>query len=191
MIPETAISFWQYFDLFTLGILAVVVGLLLSSHHKTHGSLLRTVSETVAYNRKSSLIFSIAMSICFPLYYAFIWFWVAPLTNMPKAFYYLLVISAFFELVFVWVPSKAGKKKIIHEIAAGFVGITMLIITILILIYGNELTSFMRAAILIFFAVTATLAIFLSQVKFRKYLFLSEVVYIVIFIATISVIAHG
>jgi hypothetical protein len=191
MIPSTPITFWQYFDLFTLSTLTVVIGLLLASHHKARGSLLKTISETVAHTRKSSLIFSITMSICFPLYYAFMWFWVAPLTKMPTGFYFLLATSAFFELVFVWVPSKAGKKKIVHEIAAGFVGIAMLIMPILILLYGDGLTDFMKGILILFFAMTTTLAVSLSQIKLRRHLFLFETVYLVTFLTTISVIAHS
>src|SRR5258706_7871387 len=98
MFPTHPIAFWHYFDFITIGVLIIVITALMAAHHKNTGSLLGSISETVAYSKTSSIIFSITMTILFPLYYAFVWFWVLPLISAPRGFYYLLVFSALCEM---------------------------------------------------------------------------------------------
>src|ERR1700722_10350149 len=105
MIPSRPDSAWQYFDLISVGAIFIILVILILNHYRKTGSLEPTVSQTVAYSKRSSLTFSILVTPFFPLYYGFLYFWVAPLTNMPAYFYYLLILSAICELIFVWVPA--------------------------------------------------------------------------------------
>jgi len=191
MISVEPIEFWEFFDLYTLGILFIIVGSLVVTHYRKNGSLLSTISETVAHSHHSSLIFSVVMMICFPLYYAFIWFWVAPLTQMPVSFYYLLTISALFEVIFVWVPATDGRSRKIHQIMSSLVGVAMLAAPLFILLYGTGLSTVSRISILVFTAMAVILVGLLLIKSTRKYTFLYETIYCAAFLATISVIAHS
>ena len=74
MFPSHPGSYWHYIDFVTLVSLTFIITALVKSHHKKTGALLGSISQTVAYSKASSIIFSIAMTIFFPLYYAYIWF---------------------------------------------------------------------------------------------------------------------
>lgn len=191
MIPAQPVSFWQYFDLYTLSILALVIGALCLHHKRKYGSLLSTVSETLAHSRSSSLIFSITMTVCYPLYYAFIWFWVAPLLHMPGWFYALLVISAICEAIFVWVPAGKGRQKLIHQLAAGLVGVLLVIIAISILLAGDNLSTAGIFSSLIFLISTVVIGYIMLDRKNRRHMFMFELVYMILFLVMISFIAHS
>jgi hypothetical protein len=190
MIPSKPLHFWEFFDLYTLGILFVVVGLLIVVHYRKTGGLLGTISQTVAHSRQSSLVFSIVMTICFPLYYAFIWFWVSPLLQMPTWFYYLLVLSALCEIIFVWVPATTGKIRVVHEVMASIVGILMFVTAILILLYATDLSTIDITAALSFIVLTIALGVLLLIRRTRKSVFAYETIYCLGFLIFISVIAH-
>jgi|GEM_PF-1230488 len=190
MIPMTPITFWKYFDIVSLGILIVVVSALLALHYKKTGGLLSTISKTVAHSPHTSLIFSVAMTLFFPLYYAFLWFWVGPLIKMPNVFYVLLAISAICEMIFVWMPAK-GKTNKAHAIAAGIVGVMMLIISIVILTYSSGLNEASTISIFTFLIVAGCTVVALASRKMYQYAFRIEVTYCVTFLAMMSLIAHS
>lgn len=190
-MPAEPIKFWEFFDLYTLAILFIVVGTLVAIYHRKNGSLLGTISETVASSRRSSFVFSVVMTICFPLYYAFMWFWVAPMAHMPIGFYYLLAISALFEIIFVWVPATIGKSRQIHHVMAGLVGVAMLAAPLVILLYGTGLSVASKVSSLAFMIITGILISLMIIKATRKHTFLYETIYCAAFLATISVIAHS
>lgn len=190
MIPVSPLTFWEYFDVISLGALTLVIVTLLLSHRKKSGSLLSSISKTVAYSPQSSQIFSVAMTVFFPLYYAFLWFWVGPLLHMPYFYYILLAIAAFFEMIFVWMPAK-GKTNKIHTIAAAYVGFTMFILPLIILIYGTGLSKIDFTAILSFLSVSLSLLVLLAIQKLHKYTLQFEVIFCVMFLVTMSIIAHS
>jgi len=190
VIPSHPVSTWQYFDLISISAIFIILLILTLNHYRNTGLLEATVSQTVAYSKNSSLIFSIAVTPFFPLYYGFLYFWVAPLTNMPKYFYYLLILSALCELIFVWVPATNGRKKKVHGIMAGFVGIVMLIAPFLFLTQGTNLRVESKALILGFYILTLALGISLISKKAREYLILCESTYCLGFLVVMSVIAH-
>lgn len=190
MIPAHPVSNWQYFDLVSVGAISIMLAILLITHYRQTGSLLGTVSETVAYSKSSNLIFSIVATLFFPLYVAFLWFWVGPLTSMADYFYYLLLISAICELILVWTPSTKGNSKKIHGITASLVAIAMLFAVLLLLSQGSNLNSAAKVSIYVFLTLVIALAILLVSKKFRKYTFLYESLYCISFVIVMSVIAH-
>lgn len=191
MIPAEPINFWEFFDFYTLGILFVVVGWLIAIHYRKNSSLLGTISQTVADSKYTSLIFSVVMTICFPLYFAFIWFWVGPYVGMPTGFYFLLAVSAICEVIFVWVPATVGRSRKVHQIMSGVVGVAMLAAPIAILAYGKNLDIRSKASIFTFMILTTILGVLLLIKKTRKYTFLYETIYCVTFLVTMSIIAHS
>ncbi len=190
MIPAHPVSNWQYFDLVSVGAISIMLAILLITHHRQTGSLLGTVSATVAYSKSSSLIFAIVATLFSPLYVAFLWFWVSPLTSMAGYFYYLLLLSAICELILVWVPSTEGNSKKIHGIAASLVAIAMPFAALLLLSQGSNLHSAAKVSIYVFLTLVIALAILLVSKKFRKYTFLYESLYCISFVIVMSVIAH-
>jgi hypothetical protein len=191
MIPAVPVEFWRFFDFYTIGALFVVIGSVVKSHHNKNGAVLKTISQTVAYSKRSSFIFSIAMTIFFPLYYMFMWLWVGPKIYMPVGFYYLLAISAICEMIFVWVPATIGKSRKVHEAMATTVGGAMLVLPIIILVYSKYLNIIDKVSILIFIILAIILSCLFAIRKLRKYTFLFETTYCLIFLATISIIAHS
>jgi hypothetical protein len=191
MIPSHAINYWKYYDFISIVAIFIMLSVLLTVHYRKNGSLQATISQTVAHSKHSSLTFSIFTSIFFPLYYVFMYFWVAPLKGMPIFFYYLLMVSAICELIFVWVPAINGIKKNIHEVTASFVGMAMLVVPILFLIYGNNLSSLADISIIIFYTLTLIIIISLISKRARKYTIFYESIYCVIFVTVISIIAHS
>jgi hypothetical protein len=191
MIPAVPVEFWRFFDFYTIGILFVVIGLLVRTHHNKNGAALRTISQTVAYSKPSSLIFSIVMTIFFPLYYAFIWLWVGPKVYMPVVFYYLLTISAICEMIFVWVPATIGKSRKVHEAMATIVGLAMFVLPIIILVYGKYLNITDKVSILSFIILAIILGCLLVIRRLLAYTFLFETIYCLVFLITISIIAHS
>ena len=191
MIPNAPVSLWQYFDFIVLGILTVVIGALLYSHKKNNGSLLATISQTIAHSKKSSLIFSLTMTVCYPIYYLFLWFWVGPKYLMPAWYYYLIFFAAVTEFIFVWVPSTTGRRKLLHDISASTVGIVMFITPVLIYLFGTGISKVSKFAILFFTLVSLVLLILILQINKRKYTVVYEALYIILFIISVSVIAHS
>ncbi len=191
MFPAQPVAFWHYVDFITIGILTVVLTLLIKAHHKKTGSLLGTISETVAYSKTSSLIFSITMTILFPLYYAFVWFWVLPLIQVPRWIYYLLIISAVCEMVFVWAPATTGKSKQLHSIMASVVSVAMFLLALFILIWGVHVNAVARIGLSVFLLSPFVIFAFMTVKRFRKYTLLYETIISVTFLAAISLVGHG
>jgi len=189
MIPEYPVLFWQYFDIITL--LPITIGVLwiLRTHHRTKGGFLKTISHTIASSKQSQLLFSILMTIFFPFYYGFLWFWVGPAANAPNFYYWLVGVSAIAELMFIWLPETgAGIKSKIHKWTALFVGMTMFIMPALLL--ASSTSAVGTASILGFYISTGLLG-FIYLFKNRKdATLILEAVYCIVFILTISVVAH-
>ena len=152
MFPTHPIVFWHYFDFITIAILIIVITALMSAHHRKTGALLGSISETVAYSKTSSTIFSITMTILFPLYYAFIWFWVLPLIHAPRGFYFILIFSALCEMVFVWAPATEGLSKRIHGVMTSIVVVAMYSLALLIFVHGVNIDTDARISLSIFLA---------------------------------------
>lgn len=189
MIPDVPVAFWQFFDVISLTFIFLVLGFLLVSHKKRSGNLLRSISQTVAATKKSSLAFSVVMTIFFPLYYAFLWFWVWPHASVPLYLYFLLLLSAVFEMIFVWVPATEGISRRIHELSAGAVGAFMLFVPLVILTSG--LTSIAGTdSIWLFFVISLALFALATTTKYSKYTFLYECIYCLAFLISMSVVAH-
>lgn len=95
------------------------------------------------------------------------------------------------ELVFVWVPATTGKSKVIHEYAAGFVGLVMLAAPLILLFDGN-LASIAALGVIIYVIISLLICLLLLIPRFRrKYVLACEVVFCIAFWALISLIAHS
>lgn len=189
MIPSEPVQFWRYFDIVVIATVTLVVAWLMITHRKKKGELLASISQTIAADKRSSFIFSVMMTVAVPLYYGFIWFWVGPLVAAPWHFYALVAASFVAEMVFVWVPATSGKSKRVHEITAGFVGITMFVAPLTLLIGGN-LEEAARVAIMIFTGITLIMGALLLTPNQRKYTLTYETIYCILFWALISLITH-
>jgi len=185
------VPFWQYFDLITLSIFFVVVPLLVLSQRRSTGSIMGTISQSVAHSKRSSLIFSVVMTLFFPIYYIFIWQWVGPLVGVPGYFYYLLAFSALCEMVFVWAPATTGKSRKIHEIAAYTVGFLMYVLLATILFSSYNLSFASRVCTIIFLVTPFVLIPLMAVKKLRAYTFLYETIYSIAWLLSISLIAHS
>ena len=190
MFPVSPVSFWRYFDFITIGALTIVITALMMMHHKKTGGLLGSISETVAFSKTSSIIFSITMTILFPLYYAFVWFWVMPLIHAPRGFYYLLVFSALCEMVFVWVPATVGRSKRVHGAMTSIVVTAMYLLALLILLHGVNIHIAARISLSLFLACPFLIGIVMIAKKFRTYTFLYEVIWSAAFLTSVSLVAH-
>lgn len=186
------IRFWEYFDYISLAFIIGTIGLLIGLHYRKNQSLRKTISETVAESKLSSMAFSVTMTIFFPLYYGFLWFWVGYLINAPLSYFVLLVISGIFEMIFVWIPAKGnGVSWKIHTIASSIVGLSMVILSILILISSNRIDSIGRYAIYVFLGVSLIICIALISRKLQKYTIQLEVTFCLLFLIIMSVIGHA
>jgi hypothetical protein len=191
MFPVSPVAFWHYFDFITIGPLTIVITALVRAHHKKTDGVLGSISQTVAYSKTSSTIFSIAMTILFPLYYAFVWFWVLPLIHAPRGFYYLLVFSAFCEIVFVWVPATVGRSKRIHEAMTSVVVAAMYVLVLLILVHDVHLDLAARISLSVFLASPLLIGALMTVKKFRTYTFLYEIICCISFLLSLSLVGHG
>ena len=190
MTPDSPVVFWQYFDIYVLSVLTIVIYALLAAHKRKNGELLTTISQTVAYSKSSAIVFAVAMIICYPLYYAFLWFWVGPRTHMPAAFYYLIIPAAVAEAVFVLIPATMGKRKYIHIFGAAVVGLAMFLLALLILIYGAPLHILSRILLTVFILIAISSVWLLRQHKYRKHTFTIETTYVLTFLIAVSFVAH-
>lgn len=190
MIPTEPLVVAKYFDFISLGVLIVVITLLLLSHRKQHGSVLGTISETVGATKKAHLIFAVSMSIFAPMYYAFVWFWVGPVTDMPRYFYYILGTAFICELLFIWFPARDNRGGKIHKWTASFVGLVMFIIPLILAIETAVLSPLAKYSLVVFFATSLTLLGLMFTKTFRKNTFLFECIYCLASVGTISIIAH-
>lgn len=189
MIPVQPILFWRYFDVAVIALVSFVVAWLMLTHRKRNGSLLASISQTIAADKRASLIFSLMMTVAVPLYYGFIWFWLGPLVVAPWYFYALVAVSFVAEMVFVWVPATEGKSKKIHELNAWFVGVVMFVAP-LILLLGATLSQAATAATIAFLALSVILLLLLVIPKTRKHTLIYEIIYCVLFWVLMSFIAH-
>lgn len=190
MIPSAPITFWKYFDFISIGALAIIIGYLVTDHRKQTGSILGTISQTVAHNPKSSLFFSLGMTVFFPAYYAYLYFWLAPHVGAPNSYYYLLIVSAIFEMIFVWVPAREGVKNTIHSVAAGIVGIFMFTLPALILVEARTINEAAKFSIVAFLVTSCLLATSLAIKKYRKYTFGYETGYCLLFLICMAIVGH-
>src|SRR5665213_234106 len=190
MFPAHPVAFWHYFDFITICTLTIVLITLMKAHHKRTGSLLSSISETVAYSKTSSVIFSLTMTILFPLYYAFVWFWVLPLIQAPEWIYYLLLFSALCEMVFVWAPATVGRSKRIHGAMVSICLLAMYALTLLILLHGVNVGIAARISLSLSLACPFLIGMLMIIKKFRKYTFLYEVTCSVAFLVSISLVGH-
>ncbi len=189
MIPETPITFWQYFDLVSLIPIFIGVLWILIAHRRAEGSYLHTISRVIAQSPKSQLGFSVLMTLFFPLYYAFLWFWVGPYVNAPTLFYAVLILSAIAEILFIWLPATGkGAKSKIHSVTAAFVG-SMMFLAPLLLLTGTP-SDIGRTAIISFYVVSGVLGIIYLSGKARRHTLLLEAIFCVAFLAMISIVAH-
>ncbi len=189
MIPDSPIPFFEYFDAISLGVLVLAVGFLLISHRRKSGSLLGSISQTIAASPSSQRIFSIVMTVFFPLYYTFIWLWVAPLTRMPAGFYWLLAAAAICEMIFVWVPAENTKHGLIHAVTAYFVGLAMVVMAALVLL-SSAASQPGCYSLLGFFVVSALIGLLMIRSRYRKYFFWYELAFCLSFLLAFSVVAH-
>lgn len=165
MPTHQSILFWKYFDIISLAFILVMVILLVDLYYKRNRQLKPTVSETIAADKVSSVIFSVVMTIFFPLYYAYLWFWVGYSVNAPLHYYILLIIAAVFEMVFVWAPAKErGLSRKVHLAATALVGIMMIVLPVVLLV-GGEIGDIGRIAAYIFLAVSASLGMTLATMS--------------------------
>ncbi len=190
MFPAYPVAFWHYFDFITIGTLTIVLTALMTTHHRKTGSLLGTISETVAYSKTSSIIFSVTMTACFPLYYAFVWFWVLPLIQASQWIYYLLLFSAFCEMVFVWAPATVGRSKRIHGAMVSVVVVAIYMLTLLILLYGVRLDITARISLSLSLVCPLLIGILMMVKRFRPYTFLYETICCVTFLVSLSLVGH-
>lgn len=190
MFPAHPVALWHYFDFITIGTLTIVLTALMKAHHKKNGSLLGSISETVAYSKASRTIFSATMTICFPLYYAFVWFWVLPLIQAPRWIYYLLLFSALCEMVFVWAPATVGRSKRIHGAMVSIVVAAMYTLTLFILLRGVNISIAAGISLGLSLACPFLIGILMTAKKLHKYTFIYEVVCSVAFLASISLVGH-
>ena len=160
------------------------------AHYRKTGGLLGSISETVAYSKTSTTIFSVTMTVCFPLYYAFVWFWVLPLIQAPWRISYLLLFSAFCEMVLVWVPATVGKSKRIHQAATSVVVVAMFLLALLILLTDANLSVTAQTSLILFLVSPVFIGILMTIKKFRKYTFIYEVVCSVLFLMSLSLVGH-
>jgi len=190
MIPDNSIPFWQYFDLIALIPIFIGVLWILVAHRRNEGSYPNTISRVIAQSPKSQLVFSMLMTIFFPLYYAFLWFWVGPHVSASVLFYLALVLSATAEMVFIWLPATGkGIKSKIHSVTAGFVGIVMFLTPLLIL--TGAPSDIGRTATIGFIILSGVLIIIYLFAKARRYTLLLEAIFCLTFLAMMSIIAHA
>lgn len=189
MIPPEPVAVWQYVDALVILFVSAVVVTLIASHKRSANRLLPSISQTIAANPRSSLVFSLTMTVAAPLYYGFIWLWVGPLVAAPWYFYALIAVSFLAEMVFVWVPATSGKSKRVHEITAGFVGLTMFVAP-LILLFAANLSQSATVAVIVFIALSLIILALLAIPKTRKHTLAYEVIYCVLFWALMLFIAH-
>lgn len=190
MMLSEPVQFWQYFDIIGIALVSFVVPWLMLTHRKKKGELLASISQTIAADSRSSLIFSVMMTVAVPLYYCCMWFWVGPKVAAPWYFYLMLAVSFVAEMIFVWVPATSGRSKLVHEVNASFVGLTMFLAPLALLV-GGGLSDAARTATIIFIGVTWAGGGLLLTPKQSKYTLTYEIIYCVLFWALMLFIAHS
>lgn len=192
MYPDQPIAYFKYMDAVVVGLLIVVISFILVRHARRHGTLLPSISETIAYDKRSSLLFSVVMTVCVPLYYAYVGLWIGPRYAMPPAFYWLLVVSIVAEFIFVWVPARGGRAGLVHTINACFVGAVMLLAPLLILLAGTGLSGAAHAALFGYVLLAAIgFPLFTVVRPLHRYSWQFEAAYIVAFWAVLAIAAHA
>ena len=190
-LPEPVI-FWKFFDFISLLFIIVMVLVLISFHYRKNKNLHKTISETLATNRVSSIIFSIVMTIFFPLYYAFLWFWVGYLINAPTIYFLVLIFSSICEAIFVWVPAKGvGLSRRIHTVTTALVALAMIALPVILIVTLSILNNVDQIAIYSFLGVTILLVIILPTQFFKKYTIYFEAIFCLLFLTMMSIIAHS
>ncbi len=192
MYPDQPIAYFKYMDAVVVGLLMVVISFILVRHARRHGTLLPSISETIAYDKRSSLLFSVVMTVCVPLYYAYVGLWIGPRYAMPPAFYWLLVVSIVAEFIFVWVPARGGRAGLVHTINACFVGGVMLLAPLLILLAGTGLSGAAHAALLGYvLLISIGFSLFVLLRPLHRFSWQFEAVFIVLFWGVLAVAAHA
>ncbi len=192
MYPDQPMAFFKYMDAVVVGLLVVVITYILLRHAQRHCRLLPSISETIAYDKRSSLLFSVVMTACVPLYYAYVGLWIGPRYAMPPAFYWLLIVSIIAEFIFVWVPARGGRAGLVHTINACFVGAVMLLAPLLILLAGTGLSGVAHGTLLGYvLLVSIGFPLFVLARPLRRFSWQFEAAYIVLFWVVLAIAAHA
>lgn len=191
-MPDAPLRAFEFVDLVVILALVFLLGGMLLNFHRRNGGVLSSISRTVGATKRTQWTFTAVMSVLYPLYYAWLWFWVGPLFAMPSAYYILLGAAVCFETIFVWVPATSGWRRKTHEIAAGFVGVVMASIPALILLAAQQDVSPTGEVTLVtFYVILGTMLVLLIRPKYRKHTFTYEVIYCAIFMLALSVAGHS
>ena len=190
LVPGSPVAAWQWVDVALLAVLIPTTTYLLYRHWRLHGSFGRTISHTVAHDVFSRRVFTAVMLVCFPLYYAAIWLWLAPRQGMPPVFYYLMLVCAASELLFVLFPTTDEHEKK-HTVFAGFVMLSLPVFAAPILGYGITVSAATAWSCWAFIIASAGIALLwvLGRLK-RGGLFAAECVYCVLFWLMIFCAGH-
>lgn len=190
-IPEPVV-FWKFFDVISLTFIFVMILVLMSLHYKKNKSLQKTISETLALDRASSTTFSIVMTLFFPLYYAFLWFWVGYLIKAPLVYFVILIFSVICEVVFVWVPARGkGLSRRVHQLTTTLVALAMIALPITLLITVPTLNNMNHITMYGFLAFTILLILMSPTQFFKKHMIYFEITFCLLFLIMMSVIGHS
>lgn len=182
---------FEFVDLVVFAALTAVLGIMIWLHYRKNGAVLRSISATVAAEKRTSLVFSVVMSVLYPLYYAWLWLWVGPKVGAPPAYYVILAVAAVFELVFVWVPSTTGWRHETHKFAATMVGFGMLILPGMFLMTAQAMSVAAMISIAVFYAVALSVSTLLVLPRYRGHTFIYEVLYCAAFLVAASIVGHS
>ncbi len=189
MTPEAPVEFWKNADLVSLAAILFVVGGSLLLFRLRGGTFGVTISDTVARHRWLLICFVTVMCVFFPIYYAYLWLWLLPLTGTPVWMYGILLLAGIAELGFVLVPSRHGWRRRFHQVCASITAGAMLLLPAVVVSYGSDTPGWFAIFTVGFYVIASWMLLRLRSQRER--LFTYETAYIVYFLMLVSLAGHA
>lgn len=184
------VSFTKNLDIISIIYMVIAVVILCFSFYKKEGTLLETISKTVAKNEKISLIFSIVMSFGIPMYYGSVLLYLSPKYKMSLMFNVLLMLALTLEMLFIWCPAR-GKTAKLHTRSALTVAIVMVFEMLLIALFGYNVNIVLKSIAVIYFVLCVLLGIMLvANKKVQQKSFLLQSAFLFLFVIIFMLLQH-
>lgn len=172
-----------------ISILILIIGLVVTVGKRPAG-LDRTLSQRVANNKQSEILYSVLFMTALPLLFLFFSRWLVPANDLPKTFLWFAAISIIFQIACTWIPERGGRMTTVHRLLTGISGVALLPMVVLIATAQSVASGLKYTVWLGLLLMLALLSIALAKQKGFRYALLLQVGYYSLFFGIILLVTY-
>jgi len=151
-----------------------------------------TFSEHIAKDKRSFLLFGMTLFPATVMYYFFLYLYIGPRYNLPFFYFAILAVAFICQIIFTFVPSSSGRARTVHLFSASFVGFSMFVLSVVVVVYGLGLSVLSLTVLWSFIILSILMAarLIIARIKSDR-LLIYEVFYILMFWLITTVLAYS